>query len=149
LLCALLGTLALWPGMSQGGSEDAVAFVQGLQSHHRVVLVTADEAHLPHLERQAARFGEQRESLSAEQVVLVLVRPDGVTAGSRHQFDADAAQRLRAFYDLEGDGFAVLLIGRDGGEKARFTEVVDAADLLAHIDDAPARGEEARQVVVL
>jgi hypothetical protein len=149
LLSVLVGAVAMWPGMERTDGSDAVSFVQALQWHHRVVIVAADGAHMPQLEAQAARFGEHREALRDEHVVVVTVRPDGVTAGSRHEFDADAARQLREYYELDGDGFTVLVIGRDGGEKARYDEVVDPDTLLAGLDDLPARDRDALGALVL
>jgi hypothetical protein len=149
LLGVLMGAVAMWPGMERSEGGDAVSFVQALQWHHRVVIVAADDEHLPQLDAQAARFGAHRETLRDEHVVVVTVRPEGVTAGSRHEFDADAARQLREYYELDGNGFTVLVIGKDGGEKARYDEVVDPDALLAGLDDFPARERDARGALVL
>lgn len=51
---------------------------------------------------------------------------------------------LRVEYLTGADEFAVVLIGRDGGEKFRAGEPVSAAELFARVDEMPMRRRELR-----
>ena len=57
-------------------------------------------------------------------------------------FDHGEAVRLRGTLGLGDDAFAVLLIGKDGGEKHRTAEIPDLADIFALIDGMPMRRAE-------
>lgn len=57
--------------------------------------------------------------------------------------DADAAE-LRDRLGIEPSEFQVLLIGKDGGVKARYKEVPDLGDLFSLIDGMPMRRRESR-----
>ena len=61
---------------------------------------------------------------------LIVVDPGG---------DSALAQRFRP------DGFTVILVGLDGGEKFRSTDVVDPRALNALIDTMPMRQQELRE----
>ena len=73
-----------------------------------------------------ASVARQRESLS------------GCEAGIR---DRD----LRVEYSTGADEFAVVLIGRDGGEKLRSAEPVTVEELFGKIDGMPMRRRELRE----
>ncbi len=52
---------------------------------------------------------------------------------------------LRVEYLTGADEFAVVLIGRDGGEKLRSTSPIPAAELFGKIDEMPMRRRELRE----
>ena len=52
---------------------------------------------------------------------------------------------LRRKLGVPATGFAVVLIGKDGGVKERWREPVDPARILALIDTMPMRQDEARK----
>ncbi len=49
---------------------------------------------------------------------------------------------LHSLYGLDENSFAVLLIGKDGGEKYRTSEVPDLGEIFALIDTMPMRQAE-------
>ena len=50
---------------------------------------------------------------------------------------------ISSFYGLDQNSFSVLLIGKDGGEKYRTSEIPDLAEMFALIDTMPMRRAEA------
>ena len=58
---------------------------------------------------------------------------------------ADRAVDLRRRYRAHRDGFAVLLIGKDGGEKLRSARPIPAERLFGTIDAMPMRRDEMKR----
>ena len=52
------------------------------------------------------------------------------------------AQRLLSRFGIGENGFAVVLIGKDGGEKLRVNDIPDLQTIYAVIDGMPMRGRE-------
>ncbi|WP_228282638.1 DUF4174 domain-containing protein [Rubrobacter tropicus] len=59
--------------------------------------------------------------------------------------DTTGADAARAQFGIEGGSFAVVLVGKDGGEKFRASEPVGPRDLFDRIDAMPMRRREMRQ----
>ena len=55
-----------------------------------------------------------------------------------HTGETDTRER----HGVAADEFAVVLIGRDGGEKLRSTSPIPAAELFGKIDEMPMRRRE-------
>ena len=72
-----------------------------------------------------ARLSEQMEALRAD--------PDG------------AAERELEVLEREEDAFQVELLGKDGGVKARWEDVVGVRELWARIDAMPSRRRELKE----
>ena len=53
-------------------------------------------------------------------------------------------QRLADAYGVGRDGFTVVLIGKDGGEKFRVDDVPDLQTFYAVVDGMPMRAREAQ-----
>jgi hypothetical protein len=92
----------------------------------------------PRLIKQRAILAAQPEAV-AERDVKVVEIVDADVRGT-----SEAAAALRARYRV-ADGFAVILIGKDGGEKLRSAEPIPAERLFATIDAMPMRQSEARR----
>ena len=123
---AALTALALMtPAELPAGGLDA------LRWNARPVLVFA-EAGDARLDRQLALFAENAGDLAARRNVVVVDRggPEG------------AALRAR----FAPEGFTVILVGLDGGEKFRADRVVDPDALDALIDRMPMRRRELRRL---
>jgi len=56
-----------------------------------------------------------------------------------------AAERELEVLEREGDGFQVELLGKDGGVKARWEDVVGIGELWARIDAMPTRRRELKE----
>jgi len=52
------------------------------------------------------------------------------------------ARRLASEFGIGAGGFAVVLIGKDGGQKLRVNDVPDLQAVYAMVDGMPMRGQE-------
>jgi hypothetical protein len=75
-------------------------------------------------------------------MVLGRVVTDSTSTLDGDVVDAEQAQRLRSAFGVGANGFSVVLIGKDGGEKLRVNDVPDLAAIYAVIDGMPMRGSE-------
>ncbi|WP_407690108.1 DUF4174 domain-containing protein [Rubrobacter aplysinae] len=57
----------------------------------------------------------------------------------------DRAAPARREYGVAADVFAALLVGRDGGVKRRYPELVASDELFGHVDEMPLRRREMRE----
>ncbi len=57
-------------------------------------------------------------------------------------FEGEQAKTLRDGFKVSDDSFAVVLIGKDGGEKERFSALVEPTRLFGLIDQMPMRRRE-------
>ena len=111
---------------------------------HRVLLVcspsAADDRHRDQLSAlQPAEAGAAERNL----VIVEAFERGASRAEGLDIDDADAASLRQAFRIAPG-GFAAILIGKDGGEKARWDWPVSASALFHAIDAMPMRRREAR-----
>lgn len=119
-------TIALLSVFSLLGPVTAESLDPYLWNSRPIVIFAAEGD--PLIDRQLARFKAERAALIERDNVLILeTRPD-----------AALTQRFRP------DGFTVILVGKDGAEKFRATEVIAPEVLLGLIDTMPMRRREMR-----
>ncbi|MGR3359827.1 MAG: DUF4174 domain-containing protein [Paracoccus sp. (in: a-proteobacteria)] len=125
--------LAFWPvlapaGSGQGGTTPQpirADTLERLRWQARPVVILAERAPLA---AQVLALTSEPAALAERDIVLLIEGP--------------GAGPLR---DQAGSGFAVLLIGKDGGVKRIWHEPVDPEDIFALIDAMPMRRREAGQ----
>lgn len=105
--------------------------LDGLRWQARPVVVFAPSAADPRLADQAARFAAERSGLGERHMVVLTV--------------TDAADPLRRRLGVTGEGFRVLLVGKDGHVAGRWSAPVDPDTLFALIDKMPMRRDEMRR----
>ena len=110
-------------------AAQAADLLAGHRWQDRVVLLLAAPDD-PALAEQQRRLDDAAAAM-AERDVVVLVP------------DRDDATGLRQRFGLD-DGFAVLLLGKDGGVKLQARQPVAATELIALIDAMPMRRRELR-----
>jgi hypothetical protein len=99
----------------------------------RPVVVFAPEAQDQRLAEQLARVDAARPGMEERDIVVIVDMAPG------------SALRARFRPVPPADGFTVILVGLDGGEKLRRTGVTDPDRLMAEIDTMPMRRQEMRQ----
>lgn len=135
LVIALLAAMLVMP--SRAAAENP------LESHlwrERPVLVFAAEGD-ERSARQISALEAEGGALREREMPVLLVTSDGVRAAVGGSAAGDAAA-LRRAYSIEPDGFTVILVGKDGGEKLRSGEIVSPADLFSLVDTMPMRRRE-------
>lgn len=111
----------------------------------RPIVVFAPSRDAPQAAEQLRRFEAAKAELAERDMPVLLVTPSAVTTASsdspRQKLDAAA---LRRAYGVSADSFAVVLVGKDGGEKLRAEKPVEAQKLTALVDTMPMRARETR-----
>jgi hypothetical protein len=110
---------------------------------NRVVVVFAAAPEDAMLRAQLRQLGEAASGLVERDTLVIAVAGTTVTVAGVWQA-APTAESLRQAYDGPADGFAVRLVGKDGGVKLRAAEPVGAGELFALIDSMPMRRRELR-----
>lgn len=127
------------------GAFDLAAY-RGLR---RPLIVFASSARDPLLAQQLAAIQISKDGFAAREMTLVVVLDKGDSyVGSRILSAADAAslrERFRRDGSESKDGFAVRLVGKDGGMKRASSKPLKTADLFAQIDKMPMRIREVRE----
>lgn len=110
----------------------AVSSVAAMRWERRVLVVAADAVDARVLAQRAAVAEMGAEASDRDLVVVEIV--GGIVTGA-----SDEAAALRRAYGLPARGFAVALVGKDGGVKLRSGEPVSRVRLMAAIDAMPMR----------
>ncbi|MEM8599236.1 MAG: DUF4174 domain-containing protein [Bacteroidota bacterium] len=113
---------------------------------HRLVYIFAPSDTLDAFAATLDRF-EAQSAAVAERDGVVLVLPH---QGTPRQLGTGLLQRdvgptLRSRYGIADEEAVLVLVGKDGTEKARYALPADPADVFARIDTMPMRQREMRQ----
>ena len=108
----------------------------------RPLLVFAPTEGDPRLSETMRRIEASRCDFIDRDMVLGRIVADGTSTLDGHAVDTARAQRLASEFGIGANGFSVVLIGKDGGEKLRVSDVPDLAAIYAVIDGMPMRGRE-------
>lgn len=108
---------------TSGAAADLLA---GYRWNRRVLLLFVDGPDDPELHAQQAELTPHAPDLAERDIVVIV--------------SADPALRRRLGGPI--DGFAVLLLGKDGGVKLRRTSPIAFAELAAVVDAMPMRQDE-------
>jgi hypothetical protein len=138
LLFAPLWLLAQSPGPDS--SLEKLAVMRGSSRPLLIFYPQMQNDRSPALQAQLSLLRRHEAELKERDVVVVLVPEEpSVQDVSRGQ-----GQSLRAKFGVESDRFAVVLVGKDGGEKFRSHAPVTIEKLDALIDAMPMRQQEVR-----
>lgn len=123
-------------------AQAAATSLEALRWKARPVVVFAPERS-PASGEQINWLRKAAAILTERDMPVFVVGPGGVTtlAGDRAALDA---ARLRMDFGVESDAFAIILVGKDGGEKFRAAAPVEVARLIDLVDAMPMRRQEAR-----
>ena len=144
LLCAILS-----PG--QQSISHTLVTLSGLRDTKRVLLVFAPSSDDPNFAMQRSLFKNQASEASDRDLIFIpfLGRQKAADIELRDEntsLTPDAEQiRLRSRYKIKPNDFAVILLGKDGGEKLRSGTPVTMEKLATLIDSMPMRQQEVRQ----
>jgi hypothetical protein len=109
-------------------AEERPADLADLRWENRPVLIFAEDRDDPQLREQLDRLGRAQAALVERRVAILLDTGE------------DTALRRR----FEPEGFTVILIGLDGGEKLRRERVTMPSEIVSLIDTMPMRRREMR-----
>jgi hypothetical protein len=112
---------------------------------YRLLLLFAPSAEDARYLEQVRSLQGCRDALEERDVRVFHLLERGQGAGNGAEVGPETAQRLRTTFSVAGGDFVVVLIGKDGTEKARYQKPVDPPDLFATIDRMPMRQQEVRE----
>ncbi len=117
--------------------------LDALQWRYRVLLLFAPRPADPRLAALEAALDAGRCAVAERDLLVARVAAAGGSLGSRALAPGEARE-LRQRFRVMPDDAVVILVGKDGGEKAR-SESPDLAGLFALIDGMPMRRAEMRE----
>ena len=133
----------LFVGSTLGSATSVAAELGDYLWESRPLLLFAPTDSDPRLVETVNRIEASRcEAVNRDMVVGVVVT-EGTSTLDGQAIDADEANRLMNQFAIGEDAFTVVLIGKDGGEKLRVTEVPDLGAIYSVIDGMPMRSREA------
>jgi hypothetical protein len=109
------------------------------------ILLVFSQAESDKFAEQSAVFDQYWQGMQERDLVVFGIHNELVENPEGETFGAEAASRLRTKYRISEEEFAVILIGKDGTEKLRQHEVLEADKLFATIDAMPMRRQEMRR----
>jgi hypothetical protein len=112
--------------------------------NHRVLLVFANSEGDGDARVLGRALAASRCETEERDMVIGWIVQDGASRLGDAEISRETAGLLRESLEVAPGGFAVLLIGKDGGVKARYAEVPALAELFALIDGMPMRRSEMR-----
>ena len=121
--------------------------VEALDAHrwtHRLLIAfVAEEAELETLSLNASLAAAACE-LEDRNMVIGWIVSEGVSRLGDVEISSDTAELLRDGFGIPSGAFTVLLIGKDGGVKARYEAAPSLGEIFALIDGMPMRRSEMR-----
>lgn len=107
---------------------------------NRILLVFTPDYQDDRFQRQQAILQNSKAKLKERDLILIeMNQNDGY---GENQYSETEVINLRKKYSIKPSEFAVILIGKDGTEKLRYNDVVQAEQLISIIDSMPMRKEE-------
>lgn len=111
---------------------------------NRLLLIFAPSAAAPEVMAQRQRFAEQSTAFADRELLTFYLFDQGMGEADHYTVDPRATADLRDHFDVTAD-FAVVLVGKDGGAKDRFTQPVAPDEIYALIDAMPMRQREMQE----
>ena len=121
------------------------AGMQRFQWQNRPLLVFAPVAESPDLQRQLAIARDHAAGWRERDMVTIVVAGDRPVTVDRTRAKDLSNAALRRRFQVAGDRFAAILVGKDGTEKLRHDAPIPAAKLFQTIDAMPMRRREMRK----
>jgi hypothetical protein len=146
LASTLLALATLSPSPARAAQDTpptGVVTLAQLRDHFRVLLIFAPKPDDPQLEIQLRTLAEHAPAVSQRDLIAIAL-PYANPSPTSTTLSAAEANHLRRQFDIPPTTFAVLLIGKDGGEKLRASHPLSIDRLNTTIDAMPMRQQEMR-----
>ena len=140
--------LAMAFALPIGGSmiAESAESLKSLVGKKRPLLLFSKSRSDARLDKQIDLLRERRPELrERDMVVLVTAGNQATMAAIGYvSLPAGAERDLRDRYKPEAKGLTIILVGKDGAEKGRWTQPLDPGELFDLIDTMPMRQQEMR-----
>lgn len=141
--CALA---ALLLGALAATNAAVVDPLSALRWESRVLLVFAESDDADEVAAMQAALQSFEPEMIERDLKVGWLLVDGDSRLDDRTIDREQANALRQRTRVDAGSFAVLLIGKDGGVKARYDQVPDLRSVFALIDGMPMRRQEMREL---
>ena len=120
--------------------------LDGLQGKKRPLLLFAKSRSYAGLDKQIDLLRDRRPDISERDMVVLVTQgnQDTISAIGYASLPPGAALDLKTRFKPNPSGLTVVLIGKDGGEKARWDKLVQPQEIFDLIDSMPMRQSEMR-----
>ncbi len=144
LMTLMTAILANW----SAGAEAADP-LKHLQRDKRPLLLFAKSRSFAPLDKQVDLLRDYRPDLEDRDMIVLSTTGSQETSAAIGyvSINRGTARQLRKAYNPELKGLTVILIGKDGSEKARWQKVVNPQEIFNLVDSMPVRQDELRQQV--
>ncbi len=112
---------------------------------NRPVLLFAPKVEDKRFQQMKQQVNTLKEGIEDREIVVIEILQEGQSKAEGRPLPDDKVTALRKQYDIEPDKFALLLVGKDGGIKARWFEPIDVKQIFGNIDAMPMRQREMRE----
>jgi hypothetical protein len=126
---AALAAAAALPALAQHPSAQ--------EERSRLLLIFAPDEQNKMLADQYQQLQRDMDEMDAQDVDVVYVVGDHMVKLPPPDMKTESADELRKHYHVDATGFRVVLIGKDGWEKARWSEPTTANKILNRAQDMP------------
>ncbi|MFM8599424.1 MAG: DUF4174 domain-containing protein [Mycobacterium sp.] len=137
-----LAVIFLAAGAALMPAQAAAAELSDYLWQRRPLLVFAPTQSDPRLAETVRGIEASRCDFADRDMVLGLILTEGTSTLDGDVVDTSQAKRLVSGFGIGANSFAVVLIGKDGGEKLRVDAVPDLQAIYAVIDGMPMRTRE-------
>ncbi len=136
LIAVLLGRLAL--ALSVVALAPVGALAQEREPERsRMLMIFAPSEDSKLLTTEYDTLQHDLGALGSEDIDVVYVIGDKTVKLPPPDAKTESAENLRKRYHVDANGFRIVLIGKDGWEKARWSEPVDTDKILSRAPDMP------------
>ena len=106
-------------------------------------LFAPDDSH-PDFRRLQSNIAKHQHEVEDRDLVIFEVLGQGPSRMNTVPLNQPAADSIRDRFGIVKNGFALILVGKDGGVKMRRVDAVGLADVFERIDSMPMRQNEMR-----
>jgi hypothetical protein len=123
-------------------AQAAAAELSDYLWQRRPLLLFAPSESDPRLLETMRRIEASRCDFMDRDIVLGRIVTEGTSTLDGHVVDTEQVRQLVSEFGIGSDSFSVVLIGKDGGEKLRLSDIPDLQAIYAVIDGMPMRARE-------
>lgn len=123
--------------------------LESLKWEKRPILLFAKSRSFAQLGKQLDLLRDYRPDLQERDIVVLSTTGNQETSAAIGyvSIDRGTARLLRRRFEPDMKGLTVILIGKDGGEKGRWTSVVEPQEIFDLIDSMPMREQEVKKQI--
>ncbi len=118
-----------------------MSLLENYQWKNRLALVFAPTPEDEQYQEQLEHLSNENELQQRDLILFHVFTEVGGFAGERRLSEKESAA-LREAFAVDSKSFAVVLIGKDGTEKQRWTQPIASSEIFGLIDAMPMRQQE-------